>query len=283
MSRFPIEPHFVYSQGSDTIVLPSWQQQHASDPYMPNSNLYDSVTIQDNIFLPEIQLPSLGNTHTHRRGNRITVTSIRVKLSLRMAARWCYAYQPNNDPSSEKYTDTQLPQLAPARRFFKMRFMVVQFNDDMTITPLEIAKWFFRTYCYFKNDERHIQSNDYPCEEPVSVHSNIMRLTTPYTGKFNILMDKPFTWYTSNPLNQLDINIPLNKSFVFSEEEQDKLLFPNIWMFMLPPLNMLTDMDPLTRQDLFVYWGKSSAPSSYQTVWPFVNVNYFAKLNFVDL
>ncbi len=283
MSRFPIEPHFVYTQDSTYISFPSYDNFHNGNIIPPNSNIWNSLTGPAAVIAPSINLPSLGNTHTHRRGNRITVTSIRLKLSMRLHPRWAFAYQPNTSPVTAKYTDTQIPQLAPSRRFFKMRFMVVQFNDDMTITNEEIASWFFRTYCYFKDDERHIVDDNNPFKEPISVHSNIMRLTTPYTGKFNILMDKPITWYSTRPLQQLDINIPLNKSFVFSEEDQDKLLFPNIWCFLLPPLNFLTDVDPLTRYDFSLYYARPSGPDGHDLAWNFCNIDVFAKLNFVDL
>lgn len=265
------------------IKFPTYNQYHAQDvdPGL-NGNIWNVLDVDGGIFRPEIKLPSLGNTHTHRRGNRITVTSIRLKLHLRLPPRWCYAFQPNTSP----VTDTFEPDIRMAstnKRFFKFRFMVVQFNDDTVVTDNLIATWFFRTYCYFKNDTRlDVQQPAVVCTEPISVHSNILRLTTNYTGKFNILMDKPITITSRSPLQTFDITIPLNRSYVFDEIDADKLLFPNIHLFILPPLNWEADMDPLSAYELMSYF--NSATSTQPTYnFNLINIDYFAKLNFVDL
>lgn len=281
MTRFPIEPHFVYSQGSDSITFPSW---NAYKTYLPDQtgNIYNDVSFPTNVFLPTIQLPALGNTHTHRRGNRITVTTIRTKIHISLHPRWSAVYMPNSAPSGTRFTD--LEQCTPAtKRFFKLRFMVVQFNDEIHVDADEIAKWFYSTYCWFKAQPNTVIPSGNYINQPISVHSNIMRLTTPYTGKFNILMDKPFTMVSTRPQQVLDINIPLNKSYVFDEDDPTKLLFPNIWMFILPPLNFETDMDPLTYYQIERFYNSDPYEDEKPNQWAFLNLDWFAKLNFVDL
>lgn len=283
MTRFPIEPHFVYSQGYDTTTFPSWNEYNQ---YMghANGNLYNMDSFTGRVFKPQINLPALGNTHTHRRGNRITVTSIRTKIHINLDPRWCSIYRDTSVPIGQQFEN--MYQNAPAvKRFFKCRFMVVQFNDELEITETELGKWFHATYCYFMNPAYNPPAPaDNYLNYPISVHSNILRLTTPYTGKFNILMDKPFTLVSTRPQQLIDVNIPLNKSYVFDEDDPTKLLFPNIWMFILPPLNVLTDMDPLTSIQLRNWYNKETVDDNDKiNVFPFIQIYWFAKLNFVDL
>lgn len=282
MTRFPIEPHFVYSQGFDTTTFPSWNGYHVENA-RANGNIYNETTFVQNVFLPNINLPALGNTHTHRRGNRITVTTIRTKIHMVLNPRWCSVFRPNTSPGSTHFTDLEMSTPA-IKRFFKCRFMVVQFNDELHIDAEEIGKWFYATYCWFMNDYDQEADANY-INQPISVHSNILRLTTPYTGKFNILMDRPITITSTRPQQVLDVNIPLNKSFVFDEDDPTKLLFPNIWAFILPPLNFYTDVDPLTAYQLKDWYAKpeSSVATQADSQFPFLQTMYFAKLNFVDL
>lgn len=283
MSRFPIEPHFVYTQGHDHIEFPTYNSYHAQGIIPTNANIFNELNIAPAIFRPAIDLPSLGNTHAHRRGNRITVTSIRLKIHINLDKRWAYAFQPNTQPTTASF-NPEVRMMATNKRFFKARFMVVQFDDDMIISDDAIAKWFFRSYCYYTSDSRGAVTPWPPvqCTEPVSVHSNILRLTTAYTGKFNILMDKPITLTSRSSDQVFDITVPLNRSYVFDEEDTTKLLFPNIHLFILPPLNFNTDLDPLTRYELLSYYTSTSSADRDEH-FDLYEIYYFAKLNFVDL
>lgn len=269
MPRYPLEPKFTYAQGYHDFYFPKYSSSGV------NGNIYDNnimaTTSQSDspIGFPQYTIPSRGNNHNERHGNRITITSIRTKLNIVMQPNFCSITSDNPfalHSSSSTYTNA-----SPIKRFMKMRYFVVQFDDDLVITPAVIAQWFYSTYCYFRNAPTGFTD---PVDAPISVHSNVLRITTPFTAKFNILCDRCFTLVSSRPSVSFDITVPLNKQYIF-EEGTDNLIHPNIWQFVMPPLNLSVDVDPLTRIQYL-----SQQPTSQFT---FADSYYFTKLNFIDL
>lgn len=270
MPRYPIEPKFTYAQGHDAFFF------NASSAVGNNGNVYNTATLDTTstanspFAFPTYSLPGRGNNHNQRHGNRITITSIRTKLNIVMTPQLCA-----NTNSTPFYTpvrtDANYANNSAIKRFMKMRYFVVQFDDDLPITPSVLSKWFYSTFCYFRNPETTVVD---PENAPISVHSNVLRITTPFTAKFNILCDRCFTLVSNRPSVSFDITVPLNKQYIF-EEGTDTLVHPNIWQFVLPPLNWEVDVDPLT----YVQYQKQEPSSSFV----FADFYYFTKLNFIDL
>lgn len=271
MPRYPIEPKFTYSQGGEYIWFPLLSNKGK------NANIYNTTTLSatslgDSPFcFPVYTLPERGNNHNQRHGNRITITSIRTKINLSLYPEFCSctSYSPFDYTNSSEHTYTNEPA---QKRFMKMRYFVIQFDDDLVINPQVLSQWFYSTYCYYRNPAEAITD---ATDAPISVHSNVLRITTPFTAKFNILCDRCFTVVSSRPSISFDITVPLNKQYIF-EEGTDTLIHPNIWQFVVPPLNWEVDVDPLTYQQ---YLQADSASYNKQ----YAHFYYFTKLNFIDL
>lgn len=270
MPRYPLEPKFTYSQGQVSFSLPKTSDK-GYNGNIYGSDLLNATDSTNPIATPVYTLPGRGNNHSQRHGNRITITSIRTKLNFVLSPPFCANtenYNPFYSPLREYYT---YYGGYPCKRFFKFRYFVVQFDDDLEVTKKVLSEWFYSTYCLFKEPtEQHAQANQYP----ISTHSNVLRITTPYTAKFNILCDKSFTLVSNRPSVSFDITLPLNKSFIF-EEDTDNLIHPNIWQFIVPCLNWFVDVDPLTSTQ----YAQDPRSSSYV----FCDMYYWTKLNFIDL
>lgn len=272
MRRFPIEQQFTYNQGYDNIQFPAYANRGNNANIFDKNALYDSQPINSPFMFPAYTLPLKGTGHSNRKGDRITVTSLRLKLNIVMNSWFCgqtqydpFYYSGGNEDSVVLSNDTTI------KRFFKMRYMLIQFDDDFVVDSEYIAKWFYSTYCYYKNPADTITD---PVDAPISVHSNVMRITTPFTAKFNILTDRCFTLVSNKPSLSLDITVPMHKSYIF-DEGTDNLIHPNIWQIILPPLSWQIDVDPITRQQYHY-----QQPTTKTTL---AKIYYWTKLNFVDL
>lgn len=275
MPKVRLDSKFTYSNTQGTIKIPG----HPNDR-PDNWNIYApsdfDVSANNPIVCPVTALPALGNNHNQRHGNRITVSSVRWQSLIRLNEAFLY---PSYNPLSDSATSHSTPD--PPQRFFKLRYMLVQFDNDYAdeINERFLHKWFMRTYCRFTTIAGSEPTTIEEYEKmPVSVHSNVLHETTPYTSKFNVLCDKCLTLYSSKPQIALDITIPLNKTYLFEEGTNDGLIYPCLWMFILPPLNLLSDVDPITKNQIYL-WQTGSGALSY----PLFDIDNFTKLNFIDL
>lgn len=273
MPRYPIEPKFTYSQGVEFLNFPPPSAKGK------NHNIYNKATLETTTLgaspfcFPQYVLPERGNNHNQRHGNRITITSIRTKINIVMSPDFSACLSSNLTPFDYQQSTDQTYLNEPGqKRFMKMRYFLVQFDDDLVVTPQVLSQWFYSTYCYFRSPDETITDL---VDAPISVHSNVLRITTPFTAKFNILCDRCFTLVSSRPSVSFDITVPLNKQYIF-EEGTDNLIHPNIWQFVMPPLNWLVDVDPLT-------WLQYIQNNTMTYNKSFANFFYFTKLNFVDL
>lgn len=261
MPRFALNPKFTYSQASaDIFSLP------AGSTVSGNGDIDWGVTSP--VYAPVMNLPTLGNGHSYRKGQRITVTSIRWKAILSLNSIFRF----DSTPFNGQTYGNPLNQGNMVHRFFKFRYMVVKFDTDWQITEDEIHKWFKRSFCWYRDN---LDTSGDVENEPVSVHSNIMRMTTPYVSKFNILADRCFTMSTSHPQLSIDVTFPLQQTYVFDEDTQ-LLIAPNIWLFILAPMARV-DMDIASYQQ----W--SNPGSNPVVATPLLHVDSFVKLNFIDL
>lgn len=75
------------------------------------------------------------------------------------------------------------------------------------------------------------------------------------------------------------MTIPLRKEYVFDEkyDATSQLLYPKLYMFILPPLSFEVDIDPYS-------YNSAVNTSASSTLAPkLFDVYYWTKLNFVDL
>ena len=264
MPRVRLDPKFVYSNGTHDFKF-------TTDSNIPdNDNLFKPGKVS--IFTPQFGLIPVGNSHSERHGNRITVTSLRVKVNMEMNPDFIVDV---HNPFTGALANVNNYSYQTVLRFFKFRYMVVEFDEDIVMTNLKLYQWFKRTYCWY---EPRVSSADQPDNDPVSVHSNILHETTEWTGKFNILCDKCFSLKSNKPSLSFDITVPMNRQYVYDESDTtgEGLLFPNIWCFIIPPLSSVVDIDGRTT----VKW-KAWAPFGAGTDITYAKCQYFTKLSFV--
>lgn len=266
MPKVRLDSKFTYWNGAYDLWFPSY----TSRPL--NFNIYNKSEfsgIAPVLVTPQTVLPMLGNSHNERHGNRITVTSIRWKSIIHLMPDFLKG---NYNP----FTTTDVKTTDPPHRFFKIRYMLVQWDNDYAgqIDEAFIYKWFKMTYCWWETPSTSTVDVE---DMPVSVHSNILHETTELTSKFNILCDKCMVLSSDKPQVSLDITIPLNKNYLFDEDDPSTLIYPCYSLFILPPLSMVTDLDPITGDQYYAY----QATNSVSKV--FAKVDNFTKLNFIDL
>lgn len=266
MPRVRLNDKFTYHNELVQLYLPT----RATHTYPANENIYQSTDFRTDfhpIHFPTFEYPTVGTTHANRVGNRITVTSVRCKLILKLNEQFL---RNSGDPMQQTGTVASAP--AP-KRFFKLRYFLLQVDDDLAsqVNELWIYKWFKRSYCWYKPATTPI-TTDWSIA-PVSVHSNILHSTTEYVAKFNILCDKCFTLTSAKPQISFDITVPLNKEFCWDETDTTALIYPHIYMFILPPLSSDIDMDAITSLQYY----------STPTITKICDIYEFTKLSFVDL
>lgn len=276
MPKVRLDPKFVYSNSSFSCYVHSFYPDPPPDNYNIWSGAQFSSQSTGPLYVPQVGLIPIGNNHSSRHGNRITVTSIRLKSIFNMNYRLLiYGHNPMST------TEPSLSALSsmPIHRFIKLRYFVVEFDEDLEIRPSVIYDWFKRTYCWYRPATAGSLDVSYT-NAPVSVHSNVLHETTEYTGKFNILCDKCITLTSYKPQLSLDITIPLNRQFVYDENDTtgEGLLFPNIWVFVMPPLSQIVDVDPLTTILLNNFYAQGDKENLY-----LYSAQTFTKLSFVDL
>lgn len=267
MPKVRLDSKFTYWNGSYSLWFPG------GDGHPLNYNCYhksDFGGINPVMITPQAALPMLGNSHNERHGNRITVTSIRWKSIIHLERDFLV-------PGSDPFTGVGETLPNPPNRFFKLRYMLVQWDNDYVdqIDEAFIYKWFKMTYCWWRDPDPNTTDVE---DMPVSVHSNILHETTELTSKFNILCDKCLVLRSDKPQLSLDITIPLNKNYLFSEDDPTVLIYPCYSLFILPPLSTVIDLDPITSIELWNY--QTNVPSARKT---FAQCDNFVKLNFIDL
>lgn len=302
MPRFIVPPKYIYSQESGRLFLPTPTSVASSKKWEDNGMIpwfsIASNVMNSTIIAPAPVLPVIGNGHDCRSHSKITVTTIRWKLSLELKLEAVTSGTVFNNLSSAS-TFTKFPvttaQYPPnPNQFYKFRYMMVEFDEDLAITPRAIMNWFLQTYCFYRQPtvtpEYPLPTENIPSETdlipgPVSVHSNVMRITTPWVGKFKILADKCFEITSNRPRVNIDLTVPINRVYTWNDEmvsfdQSSDLIRPHIYCFVLPPLSYEQD---------FSIWDRKQAEqlitiSQIQTYQgDFVNWQSWMKLNFVDI
>ena len=273
-----VSPKFTYSQGAQYINI-----YYAGSGNAKANGMFDYTTageyLHTCVAMPVINFPKPGNGHSARKSNRITVTSIRLKMHFVMDHPLMYS---NAMTNSYNYAAQYNIPINPCM-FAKFRLFLISVDDDITVTREKLLNWFYSTHCMYR-DPTEAEVLKGPKETdlttspaPTSVHSNILRVTTDWTGKFNILADRKFTVRPRHPNFDIDMTIPLRKEYVFDEQytEDSELLYPKLYCFILPPLSYEVDVDNLS--------GREFANKSSGSFLRIFRMYYWAKLNFVDL
>lgn len=304
MPRIRIEPKYVYTMSHGAIAVPSSNGTGYDSGRHMNGQIFDKDYFPEQHtdtkfpITPITNLPTQGYKHNQRIGDRITVTTLQLKMNLYLAGAFirphigsifnCVTFNETTNPNGVKFLDSpdEAGQWvsgagnAVSYRWFKLRFMVVEFEKGLSTDQDDIYTWFVNTYCPYR--DKTTEHGD--LADCISVHSNVLRMTTPYTGKFNILMDRPILISSAKPMYQLDVNIPINRQYIFEEATQ-KLISPNIACFILPPLSYEVDMDPASGFDYnlaFLHNYMDSTATGY-TSMPWFNYTIWQKLNYTDL
>lgn len=271
--RAIISPKFTYKQ--------QVYQLFVSTNYSSNraNGMFDTNFSSDlpSVVMPAFQFPQMGNTHYDRKGNRITLTSLRVKLHFLLREEFLRRWNIFDDEKSysDMFTNGESLPLNPLQ-WFKMRLFLLRIDDDLVINEQKIINWFCSTFTFYRAPTsaevvKGPNESGACTPGPISVHSNVLRLTTPWTGKFNILADRKFTVRVTKPSFDIDMTIPLKKEFVFSEDD-DTLLYPKYYLVLMGPLSYEVDTDIVNKAFI-------TANRSVQIA----TVYSWTKLNFVDL
>lgn len=261
---------------------------------------------------PSPTLPSIGNGHDERAHSKITVTNIRWKLTIELTPNYilqgalynAYTSALRVFPgSATDYAGSTAPlvtrpyQYPPnPNQFYKFRYMMVEFDEDLAIDRKKILAWFYSTFCYYRDPwippvttlpvTAPDAQNTIP--GPISVHSNIMRITTPWVGKFKILADKCFEITANRPRVSIDLTIPINRVYTWNDElDLDPtipayLISPYIYCFVLPPLSFEQDMSVWDKWQC-EYLRTSGTGAITDRTGVVFSWQSWMKLNFIDI
>lgn len=283
--RAIVSPKFTYGQNWGVIRLR--RTESTTDAWKNGmfdySELESTDALTNYIFLPTIAYPAIGNGHSTRKSNRITVSSVRVKMHFVLRYDMLTRFSFLSVAMTGLDKNTNLP-LNPTM-FMKFRLFLISVDDDIEVTPAKLLNWFYATHCLYKppiaaevlKGPKDADVTTSP--GPTSVHSNVLRVTTDWTGKFNVLADRKFSISPRHPCFDIDMTIPLKKEFVFDEDysANSKLLYPKLYLFILPPLSYEVDVDPATYD-----YCKHQNLANKQVLSIF-DTYCWSKLNFVDL
>lgn len=298
MPRFIVPPKYVYSQSSGELKIPVPNSNYKA--LGGNNGMLDFLTnYSGNMIAPTPVLPSVGNNHDDRSHSKITVTTIRWKLTVELKPNIVEQGTAFNENSSAvnfpKFPTgiTQYP--TNPNQFYKFRYMMVEFDEDLAINEHAILSWFYSTYCFYREPTvapkcplPTVDPTTTNCiPGPISVHSNIMRITTPWIGKFKILADKCFEITANRPRVSIDMTIPVNRVYTWNDEllsyEQDSyLITPHIYCFVLPPLSYEQDMSIQDKRQA-AWLNASGSTITIGTKQVFATWTSWFKLNFIDI
>lgn len=330
MPRFIIPPKYTYAQMSGSLRMPFVPSGTFSGWYVNGMVPWLAGNPAKAIFCPAPALPTKGADTNNRSHSKITVTSVRWKFSIQLnmdlvnkgsclSSKWLTnitnAYTGNADAvfpyALDGYYegDTWTPYKRPIQwppnpgQFLKFRYFMVEFDEDLAITERTLFSWFYSTFCQYrelKDPENYPEKYPLPtetpsgnntCPGPISVHSNVMRMTTPWTGKFKILADRMFILTANRPRLNIDITVPINRVYTFADDWQyhslaeNTLLSPHIYAFIMPPLSFEQDFGPYDSYAYQKAMGDYSVPvlPPQSEDMDFVSVESWMKLHFVDI
>lgn len=170
----------------------------------------------------------------------------------------------NSDGTSLNGFTNHLKQegISPAK--FKFRMMLVKFDSSQDADG--IKNWFNTIYVpqYYLSDNLN--------EGAVTNQSKMLRESTAWTGKFNILYDKPFTINSKKGHKFINFNYKFKRNINFDDTtnyptDED---FKNIQLLVFGPTLLVNDMDGHAYSKLSDYLEKTQSLSGASTLRNYV-------------
>lgn len=178
------------------------------------------------IYQFEIQQPSQGTNHNERIGNKISKVNYYFNIQCRPSPLLTTLTNPPN-PVTTPVISTYNKDLSIKFRFFIVKFDSVM--DDATLW-----NWWTNTFWNY--------TDNYP-----TISQKNIKMTTPYTGSFSILLDRQFT-VTDSAWN-VDFNVEIG-NYAYGENS-DVPTNQNIYCFFIMPRVNSYDMDSVTNRFLY--------------------------------
>lgn len=266
MPRYPVDPHYTYNASSKLFKLPHIYNS-SSVTQLNWEDVYNNI----HIFTPTWPTPA-GRAPAGRTTNKCMLSSISIHGTL-FLSKGMMVLTPT------AVSDPSYPVNFPISTKFSSswRFMVIKWNpylNQTQPTQAEIADWYYRTFvCYTSL----VDETSYSHANNPSAHCNLMRMSTDYTGTFQIVADKRFWLTADKPRVEISWQIPLNERATFDPDATDALppITPLYSIVIIPPFSY-GDFDSITRSYLF-----NNKGSSYDHA--LAEMDTIVKLNFVDL
>lgn len=156
--------------------------------------------------------------------------------------------------------------------FYKFRIMIVRFNDfnfkqDNTELNLKtyIANW-FNTICLPQAIINAPDESNYVDIFAVSNQSKMLRESTPYNGKYQIIYDQMIELNEKDSSKHIEIILEPKKNLTFnSENKPTDEDFNNVVGFILPPLFYKTDMDFISFNEIKNITGNAAMIADFTT------------------
>lgn len=198
----------------------------------------------------------------------------------------------NNDPSDDHF---HFLDNKSWRRDYRMQ--VIHFEQDLPSDLGDIqellAKWYDNTYVpTVYNDTSATYStsdSEYGYTNVISNKAVMMRESTPYTGKFQIMKDFSFSLSDTKPYHIVDFSLDPKRQVNLASKTEGEgaaqktyyYISDDWWLntviVLWPPLNYDMDMDPLSAYQL------KSFDASTATTIHIANYRYFMKLTYYDV
>ncbi len=261
MPRYPVDPHYTYNASSRTFSLP-----HLSTSV---TNLEWADVINNiHIFEPVWPTPA-ARAPAGRTTNKCMLSSISIHGTLFLDSAML------GIGTSSISTNVQLPH--NMKFSSSWRFMVIKWNpylNQAAPTETDVANWYYRTFVYYTNTVEDPDNDHYNLP---SAHCNLMRMSTEYTGTFQIVADKRFWLTADKPRVEISWQVPLNERATFDPESQEAgaPITPVYSICIIPPFSY-GDFDSVTRSFMYANRGIS-------TTHVLASLDSIVKLNFVDL
>lgn len=276
MPRYQIDPKYTYIGDEEQFDIP-WLE--TSDSQSQLETFLDNNTKIITPLWPildkyaDTSVPS----NARRQGSKVQMTSLRLKGSFMMNSNFLQKlYLQTASPSTTTYT--QWPAIT--YQFFNMRFFLIKWSASFSQQDIasSIRDWFLRSFVYYGAGTSGGFST------VPSVHEKLMRMSTEYTGQFQILADKCFTITSKHPTLDIDWVIPLKERLSWDPDSTSSTTEapqqPRFSIIVLGPYNPFCDIDPSTR-DISTSNTYNSLQSSFML--HFVYFKYILKMNFIDL
>lgn len=277
MPRYQIDPKYTYSGKVLTFPIP-WlecktQYSHQQDYLAASTKVIDPLwPVLDKYASSDY--PS----NARRSGSKVQMTSLRLKGTIHIHHKFLQQLVLRTDEFVYK-DHAQLPSIT--YQFFNMRFLLIKWSPTFSGDSVDtyVRDWFVRSFVYYGAGGQVYNFDRVP-----STHEKLMRMSTEYTGQFQILADKCFTLTSKHPSLDVDWVIPLRERLSWDPESADgeptKPQQPRFSIVVLGPYNVYLDMDPTTRQ---IAMSNSKADIADADMNEFAIFQYILKMNYIDL